>query len=55
MKRENEETDKPKRKPYRKPTLAVLGDIRELTRAKQGTLSDGGSPKPKSRASGAQT
>jgi hypothetical protein len=39
------------KKPYRKPKLAVHGDIRRLTKAKGGTKSDG-SGKPATRTSG---
>ena len=40
------------KKPYRKPRLAVHGDIRDLTRAKGGTKNDG-TGKPATKASGA--
>lgn len=46
--------DEPLKKPYRKPGLAVHGDIRALTRTKKGALTDGAA-KPKTRASGAKT
>jgi hypothetical protein len=39
------------KKPYRKPRLRVYGDIRTLTAAKRGRLSDGRG-KPATRASG---
>ena len=39
------------RKPYRKPTLKVHGDIRALTGAKAGTKNDGAG-KPSTRVSG---
>ncbi len=42
---------KPK-KPYRKPTLKVHGDIRALTGAKGGTSNDGPG-KPKTKLAGA--
>jgi len=36
------------KKPYKKPTLRVHGDIRVITKAKGGTKSDGaGTPKSK--------
>jgi hypothetical protein len=41
---------KPK-KPYRKPTLKVHGDIRKLTGAKAGTKTDGPG-KPRTKLSG---
>lgn len=39
------------KKPYRRPKLTRHGDIRDLTRAKKGTRTDGAG-KPKTRASG---
>jgi hypothetical protein len=43
---------KEKKKPYRKPQLAVHGDIRDLTRTKGSTHADG-TGKPATKASGA--
>ncbi len=44
--------EKPKpKKPYRKPSLKVHGDIRALTRAKRGTKADGPG-KPRTKLSG---
>lgn len=44
---------KPKpKKPYRKPTLKVHGDIRALTGAKRGSRNDGAG-KPRTKLSGA--
>jgi hypothetical protein len=41
-----------RKKEYRKPELQVHGDIREITKAKGGTKSDGtGVPKTKTTAS----
>lgn len=39
------------KKPYRKPTLKVHGDIRALTGAKAGTKADGAG-KPRTKLSG---
>ena len=43
-----------KKKPYRKPALAVHGDIRALTGTKKSKKADSGS-KPKTYASGSKT
>ena len=41
---------KPEKKPYRKPDLAVHGDIREVTRANKGGHANDGSGKPNTKA-----
>jgi hypothetical protein len=46
--------DEPSKKPYRKPGLAVHGDIRALTGTKKSNRNDGGT-KPKTFASGSKT
>jgi hypothetical protein len=43
---------KKNKKPYRKPRLAVHGDIRNLTQSKAGTKNDG-TGKPATKATGA--
>lgn len=40
-----------RKKPYRKPSLRVHGDIRVITRAKGGTKGDG-TGKPKTKTTG---
>jgi hypothetical protein len=40
-----------KERPYHKPKLAVIGDLRTLTAAKGGSNSDGGG-KPRTRSFG---
>ena len=53
MKDKKDDRGKPA-KPYRRPTLAVYGDLRTLTRAKKGKKSDGGGGKPNTFVSGQQ-
>jgi hypothetical protein len=36
---------RPKRRPYRVPTLKVYGDLRKLTMGKGGAMNDGAQPK----------
>ena len=55
MKQGKGEHGRAPRKLYRRPRLAVHGDIRALTRTKGGAKGDGGGGKPKTRASGSQT
>jgi hypothetical protein len=52
--RKNGVRDEPSKKPYRKPGLAVHGDIRALTRTKKSNKADSGA-KPKTFASGSKT